>query len=200
MNETKVTLPAVATENHLRKKQIADKALALFVAHGYERTSIENIARACDMSKGNFYHYFETKEELIYLIQENVAQEQKSESAVLVRKMADVGPQKALEYFIERYFHSVDIHQDAYNFLNHVIIQLGSAGRRLLLQRSIDVQRLFEKLILAGIAQGVFRDVNAKLAAHNIVRLGSAWANNRWHLRQFITIDDYIRACPTKVF
>jgi len=187
-----VTSPAIETRIHARKKQIADKALKLFVTHGYDETSVEDIARACAMSKGNFYHYFDSKEELIYLIQRDIVQEQRGETTVLAQKVADNGHEKALGYFIERYYRSVDRHQDAYNFLNHVIVRLGSKGRRQLLRGSIDVQELFERLILAGIAEGVFRDVNAKLVAHNIVRLGSAWANNRWHLRKFMTIEGYI--------
>lgn len=191
MDNPTANAQSAATEIHPRKKQIVDKALELFVTHGYDSTSVEDIAQACNMSKGNFYHYFDSKEELIYLIQAETVHELTDEVASLDKKILDIGLLPTLQYFVRQYLHSIDRHQDAYNFLNHVVIQLESGGRRVLLRRSVEVQELFERLIQAGISQGVFRPVNAKLVAHNIVRLASSWANNRWHLRKFITLEEY---------
>jgi AcrR family transcriptional regulator len=48
-----------------RREELLDTALALFLDHGYERTSVEQITTMVGVAKGTFYHYFATKQELL---------------------------------------------------------------------------------------------------------------------------------------
>lgn len=48
----------------LRKQQILEQGLILFVEKGYRATKISDIAKAVDMSVGLMFHYFESKEKL----------------------------------------------------------------------------------------------------------------------------------------
>lgn len=55
-----------------REKQKADTladimkyAEELFVKQGYENTSVNQIVKACGMTKGGFYHHFNSKEEVL---------------------------------------------------------------------------------------------------------------------------------------
>ena len=45
---------------------ILSRAARLFAAHGYERTSIGDLVKACDVSRGALYHYFESKEAILF--------------------------------------------------------------------------------------------------------------------------------------
>jgi len=47
------------------QKEIGDAALALFVARGYDATTIEDIAAAVGMSQRSVFRYFATKEEIV---------------------------------------------------------------------------------------------------------------------------------------
>jgi AcrR family transcriptional regulator len=47
------------------KQRILDAAKNLFLSKGYESTSISDILKAIDISKGAFYHHFKSKEELL---------------------------------------------------------------------------------------------------------------------------------------
>jgi AcrR family transcriptional regulator len=47
---------------------------ALFAAKGYERTTVRDVAQATGMSLAGLYHYFKSKEELLFLIQFRVFQ------------------------------------------------------------------------------------------------------------------------------
>ena len=49
----------------ITKDEMAKKAVSLFYAHGYERTTIDDICKACGVTKGSFYHHFGAKEELL---------------------------------------------------------------------------------------------------------------------------------------
>ena len=47
------------------KEDILDKALEMFSEMGFKKTSINKIVQDLGVSKGAFYHYFESKDELI---------------------------------------------------------------------------------------------------------------------------------------
>ncbi len=51
-----------------RRQMIMNTALELFATHGYESTSISQIARKAKISKGLLYNYFESKEDLVLAI------------------------------------------------------------------------------------------------------------------------------------
>ncbi|WP_028925111.1 TetR/AcrR family transcriptional regulator [Pseudonocardia acaciae] len=48
------------------RRHIADTALALFTAQGFERVTVAEIARTAEVSEATVFNYFRTKEDLIY--------------------------------------------------------------------------------------------------------------------------------------
>jgi AcrR family transcriptional regulator len=59
------------TRQHDEKlRQILKTSAKIFAEKGFHSTSIRDIARATKMSLAGLYYYFRTKEELLYLIQE----------------------------------------------------------------------------------------------------------------------------------
>ena len=49
-----------------KQEQLFDTAAALFAEKGYHGTSINDLARAMGLQKGSLYHYFKSKEELLF--------------------------------------------------------------------------------------------------------------------------------------
>lgn len=47
------------------KLKITDTAMQLFKEHGYDGVKVTDICKAANISVGNFYHYFESKEKII---------------------------------------------------------------------------------------------------------------------------------------
>jgi AcrR family transcriptional regulator len=47
-----------------KREEILDVALEVFARHGYDRTSVRQIARLCGLSQAGLLHYFSTKEQL----------------------------------------------------------------------------------------------------------------------------------------
>lgn len=51
--------------NKATREQILEAADQLFYKNGYEHTSFSDIAGAVGISRGNFYYYFKTKDEIL---------------------------------------------------------------------------------------------------------------------------------------
>ncbi|MBI5363729.1 MAG: TetR family transcriptional regulator [Planctomycetes bacterium] len=58
-------VPPPATKGERTRAAIVDAALKLFHKHGYDGTTMREIANAAGVSLGNAYYYFESKEHLI---------------------------------------------------------------------------------------------------------------------------------------
>lgn len=54
------------------RERLLDEATALFRAKGYSATGIDEIVRACGVTKGSLYHHFPTKEALALAAMERV--------------------------------------------------------------------------------------------------------------------------------
>jgi AcrR family transcriptional regulator len=52
------------TDQSVRKKQIMEKAKALFAEKGYHPVTVEEVADACGVAKGTLYLYFDSKADL----------------------------------------------------------------------------------------------------------------------------------------
>ncbi len=57
------------------KQGLINAAIELFIAKGYDETTIDDIAAAADVAKVTFYYYFKSKEEIVLAIKENGAEE-----------------------------------------------------------------------------------------------------------------------------
>ncbi|HZZ88496.1 MAG TPA: TetR/AcrR family transcriptional regulator [Caulobacteraceae bacterium] len=57
----------------VRRAELIDCAQSLFLAKGYERTTINDVIVATGLSKGAFYHHFRAKEDLLEAIAERFA-------------------------------------------------------------------------------------------------------------------------------
>ena len=49
-----------------RRQEILDRAAGLFARHGFSRTSISTLSRECNASKAWIYHYYESKEAILF--------------------------------------------------------------------------------------------------------------------------------------
>ena len=59
-------------EKETIRAQMREKAKKLFEKQGIKKTSVDELAQAVDISKGAFYHFYESKEELFIEILEGL--------------------------------------------------------------------------------------------------------------------------------
>ena len=81
-----------------KRKKIVDKAWELFAKNGYKETKVEDITKDLGISKGSFYTYFATKEELLYEVLEKIKKE-------IIENLENINvnqvPEKVLEDYVK---------------------------------------------------------------------------------------------------
>ena len=63
---------ARSCEKEKKRERILKKSWELFKKNGYEETKIERITKDVGISKGSFYTYFKTKEDVLFAILEKI--------------------------------------------------------------------------------------------------------------------------------
>lgn len=97
-----------------KKDKIIEKSMELFCEKGYHTTKVEEITKALGISKGNFYTYFNSKEEVLYEILDIMKNEK-------IRMLEEIdtnkAPKEILKDFIE------DYKQYVFKYLKKVTLQ-----------------------------------------------------------------------------
>src|SRR5260370_41252460 len=75
LSKTKPAATAGAPGLRERKRQqtrerLTRMAMTLFLERGFEATTLDDIAAAADISRRNFFHYFASKEDVVFAWQE----------------------------------------------------------------------------------------------------------------------------------
>lgn len=183
-----------------RRKRLVETAIKLFISRGFDNVTVGDIATQARMSKGTMYNYIGSKEDLVFLIQRYTTDDYKKEFEAILKKTEGVAWTEVLREYIRAYLLTVDRMQDAYNFLNHVVASLSRDKREIVLAGLAERYDDFEAVLVKGNQAGEFHVQDPKLMGHNIVRLITAWANNRWHLRKFTSLDEYLEKQTDFIF
>lgn len=168
-------MPRVIKHPELRREELLDQAQALFLTHGYDRASLNDVIAAAGVSKGAFYHYFASKEALLEALAERFA------------RQALAGVQDILD----------DPGLDPLNRLNGLLAQSRQAKveaaaeawalfetmfrpenlvlfHRINLAASASFSPLLVKIIRQGVEDGTFRTFDPEGVADMVMQFGMA--------------------------
>lgn len=84
-------IPRVVKSAEVRREEILAAAYTLFVRHGYDGTTVSMLLDELRLSKGAFYHHFESKEELAQALARRMAAEMARKLSPLLERR-DVTP------------------------------------------------------------------------------------------------------------
>jgi TetR/AcrR family transcriptional regulator, cholesterol catabolism regulator len=106
-----------ATRFDRRLDQIVAHATAVFCEKGYEGASMRDLSRATGMSLAGLYHYFESKERLLFLIQKHTFS---TILGNLKEKLAHVeNPEDKLRIFVRNHLEYFVSNQQGLKVLSH---------------------------------------------------------------------------------
>lgn len=172
-----------------RREHLAECALPVFLKNGFHRATVSEIARACNMSKGNLYYYIKSKDDIAVILTDRIG---KGLSAFVETAFDAEHAAESLRKAIDAWFRLCDRLQDSIVFLYR---EFGNIPRSTL-SRLLDVDdrciAMFEMMISAGVKNGEFKVEDTNLLALDIYVAGHAWAFRRWYLRKRYTLEQYI--------
>ncbi len=67
--------PPQQERSRLKRQKLLDAALLLFQEHGYDATSIEDMAQQADVAVGGFYQHFRSKRQVLLVLMDRLLQE-----------------------------------------------------------------------------------------------------------------------------
>jgi AcrR family transcriptional regulator len=167
---------ATANEVHLtaRRREILDAARKVFDADGYEATTMDAVALAAGVSKGNIYNYFTSKQELfnqVFLEDQRIVDFQ----AVLA---GEATATKKLDGMLDLWFRQLAEQKRTCRLVLEYWATAAREGREgemtATFQRMYGQWRtLVTELLAQGIASGEFSaDLDPSMAASLIMALG----------------------------
>jgi AcrR family transcriptional regulator len=88
-------------EQAARRDAILDAAQRLILSHGYERLTVQHILDDLQISKGAFYHYFDSKPAVVEALTERLVDDSERALARVAKDPALSGPEKLQQFFGE---------------------------------------------------------------------------------------------------
>ncbi|MFD9359355.1 TetR/AcrR family transcriptional regulator [Streptomyces sp. NPDC060031] len=162
---------APATGLRERKKQrtrdaLLRAALLLFIAQGYEETTVDEITDSVDVSQRTFFRYFANKEEVAFAVQELV---ESHFLAALRARPAHEGPLEAMRNAVLRAWDTVEdaisevVPVDLY-MRSYQLIESTPALLAVHLRRSTEMEERISRLIAAREGLDVDADPRPRVA------------------------------------
>ena len=150
-----------------RRAEICRTAAQIFRDRGFDATSVSDIARALGLTKAGLYHYFDSKEALLFEIMSFGLDRVRDEVVIPVRAIRD--PEDRLRQLIVRHARITTRGQGAVAHLGDEIRALPPASRKQLEER----MRIYFDLVRDTLAQlktaGRLRQVDLTVAAFSVL-------------------------------
>lgn len=188
---TKAARPTRSYDPAQTRKSIIKASLKLFKKRGFASTAVKDIAEGAGVTKGAFYHHFETKEDLLLLIQEDYLDYQIAALESVMASDGSVSDRLAavitstLEA-LEKYHENVAIFFQEQRYLTGAKFE-GVRRRRQVLEDQ------FRTLLDAGVASGEFRqDLDVPVTCLALIGM-CAWSYQWYSPRGRLKLDDVAR-------
>jgi len=168
-----------------RRKELIEVSTKLFLERGFHNTSVRDIVRACSFNIASLYMYVSSKEDILYLVAQDLMDTIARElGETVLAETAD----HSLEIGFRSYCRIVDRFRRHIRLLYREVGFLPEEPRSNVLRTVSGVVTYFEKIIDDGIRTGVFREVPARLVALDMMIIAHAIA---LHTRDYRAITDF---------
>lgn len=150
-----------------RRQEILEAALSLFSKKGYHGTSMEDIARIVGVRKRALYHYFPSKEELLFTTLKHPM-----ESFIESIEEISASPNPPSERLRQAFYKHIEAllgHIDMFTVLLNETKYLNGQPQEDIIALRDRYESLFRKLLTEGVEAGELRPLNVKLVTFSIM-------------------------------
>ena len=156
------------------RRQILDSALYLFEKNGFDRTSLQEIVDRAHLTKGALYHHFESKEDLLWQIQDEYLDVQIQKVREIVGQ--DTSPDEQIRELITFSMLSVAKYRGQVAIFHQERRHLTGERLTAITEKRDEVETLFRGAVQRGADMGVFKkDLSARIVTFGIIGM-CAWA------------------------
>jgi AcrR family transcriptional regulator len=161
-----------------RADEIIDAAARVFAERGYHGTSTQAIADVLGMRQASLYYYFTSKEAALEAVCLRGTDGFVETAEAVVKSQG--APLEKLARLIAAHLAPIETRQDYVKVFINERRYLPAASRRRLGRKTRAIERSFEHVILAGIADGsIVRGTDARLAMLAVLGMCNAVINWR---------------------
>ncbi len=185
-----------------RRRQIFEGACNVIARKGFGNASIREIAEAAGMSVPLMYKHIKDKDDILYLI-----------TSECMRDIIDYfgssegfsnSPVENIGHAIEQYVDYINENRRLINLVYSETRSLNADNRQKIFAMERKFMEYWKNLVTAGIDKGVFKPVDAELAANYIYFLCTVWSLRYWSIGHFdeaeikATLKDFVLSGITK--
>jgi TetR/AcrR family fatty acid metabolism transcriptional regulator len=132
-----------------RRERIIDSALKIFAEKGFQDATISEISRAAGVSDATVYEYFNSKEELLFTIPEDITEKSIRDTEKVLPFLR--GAESKLRAIVQSYINTYEKNPE-YSAL--IMLHL-KTNRNFLKTRAFEVVREAARMLLACIKEGI---------------------------------------------
>lgn len=154
--------PAPSTSAAERRREIVARAAELFDREGFANVGVGRIAEAVGLAKPTLYHYVSSKDELLTWIHEEFIDELLAARAM---RSNDLPPEQELRAVIADILGLMASHRSHVRVFFEHHRELPEQARERVRTKRDAYQQHVEETIRRGIADGVLRDVDPRIAS-----------------------------------
>ncbi len=129
----------------LRRSQIIEGAVRIFIAKGFRSATVREIADAAGLTMGSLYNYIRTKEDIIYMVYDYITGVLREEMTAAISGID--APEKRLKAALRHNLKTMHKNQDIIMFLYTESASLGKESLHVVLSRETEYIQLFEDLL-----------------------------------------------------
>ena len=183
----KVKKEAVVVKNLVN---IYDATLRLSNKKGFHSMSLRELAKETNLSLGALYSYFENKDQLLGIIQEQGYRITGRLLEAEIDKSPD--PVKKLDIAIRTHLYLSESMQPWFYFFFMEAKNLDKEKQKTVITSELYTEQIFADILNLGVQAGVFSTGNIQLTASLIKSMLQDWYLKRWkHTKRKISVDEY---------
>jgi AcrR family transcriptional regulator len=172
-----------------RRAELVEVATSLFLEHGFHRTSIRDIARACPFNLAAVYTYVSSKQDILYLVAQQLVKE--IVKALKPSALTHLDPIQALKLAFETYCQVVQRFSRHIRLLYREIESLPKHARDPLLLSVESLIEIFQKLLDRAVESGEIRNIDTRLVALDFLVAAHMWALHGRFIRSHLDLQSF---------
>lgn len=173
-----------------RRGQIVRAAVKLFSENGYYNTTTQQISREAGMSAGLIYHYFQDKDDILFMALRQVLDTYEREIPAAVEGVEN--PVERLCTAIYAYCRIIHEQREATVLPYRSTKSLRAERRGVIKAGETRTNLLMESYVAACIDGGFMNPLNAHVLVYVMVSFAHAWALKYWALGERYTLRQYV--------